>query len=188
MAAICKKIISCWGEPLLMIDSNPPQTSQEWFDFYLEQALKHFMELEQDELIEKYPANCVLLKLTGHMNILPNWGLTITAENVTASGLTLVVKQSGGIPAGTLTTGQPYFIQRAENNNWIPMEPLLEAWGWTTEAWVISMNDTARWDISWEWLFGKLQPGHYRIGKDIYLETVPGSREQAVYYVEFEIS
>jgi len=72
MASICKKIISDWGEPLLLLDSDPPQTSQEWFDFYLEQALKHFGELEQDELIVKYPATCVLLKLTGHMNSLPN--------------------------------------------------------------------------------------------------------------------
>ena len=187
MAAICKKIISDWGEPLLMIDSNPPMTAQEWFDFYLEQALKHFGEMEQDELIEKYPATCVLLKLTGHMNILPNWGIQLDAENVTSSGLTLVVTQAGTIPDGILTTGQPYFIQKKENNNWIPLEPLLEAWGWTTEAWIISMNDTARWDVSWEWLFGKLQSGQYRIGKDIYLETVSGNREQAVYYVEFEI-
>ena len=187
MAAICKRIISDWGEPLLMIDSDPPQTPQEWFDFYLEQALKHFEELDQNKLIEKYPASCVLLKLTGHMNILPNWGIQLDAENVTSSGLTLVVTQAGTIPDGTLTTGQPYFIQKKENNNWIPLEPLLEAWGWTTEAWIISMNDTARWDVSWEWLFGKLQSGQYRIGKDIYLESVSGNREQAVYYVEFEI-
>ena len=116
-----------------------------------------------------------------------NWGIQLNAENVTSSGLTLVVTQDGSIPNGTLTTGQPYFLQREENNNWIPLEPLLEAWGWTTEAWIISMNDTVRWDVSWEWLFGKLQPGHYRIGKDIYLETVSGNCEQAVYYVEFEI-
>lgn len=116
-----------------------------------------------------------------------NWGIQLNAENVTSSGLTLVVTQDGSIPNRTLTTVQPYFLQREENNNWIPLEPLLEAWGWTTEAWIISMNDTVRWDVSWEWLFGKLQPGHYRIGKDIYLETVSGNREQAVYYVEFEI-
>ena len=116
-----------------------------------------------------------------------NWGIQLNAENVTSSGLTLVVTQDGTIPDGILTTGQPYFIQKKENNNWIPLEPLLEAWGWTTEAWIISMNDTARWDVSWEWLFGKLQSGQYRIGKDIYLETVSGNREQAVYYVEFEI-
>ena len=116
-----------------------------------------------------------------------NWGIQLDAENVTSSGLTLVVTQAGTIPDGTLTTGQPYFIQKKENNNWISLEPLLEAWGWTTEAWIISMNDTARWDVSWEWLFGKLQSGQYRIGKDIYLETVSGNREQAVYYVEFEI-
>ena len=188
MAAICRKIISDWGEPLMLIDSDPPLTSQEWFAFYHEQALKHFENLEQDELIEKYPASCVLLKLTGHLNVLPDWRLNITAENVTASGLTLVVTQSGGFPNGTLTTGQPYFLQKKENNTWVSIPPILEAWGWTTEAWVISENDTVRWDVNWEWLFGKLQPGQYRIGKDIYAEISPGNHEQAVYYVEFEIS
>ena len=66
MAAVCKKIISDWGEPLLIIDSDPPLTAQEWFDFYLEQALKHLEEYGQDELMKKYPAACVLLNLTGH--------------------------------------------------------------------------------------------------------------------------
>ncbi len=65
-----------------------------------------------------------------------NWGIQLNAENVTSSGLTLVVTQDGSIPNGTLTTGQPFFLQREENNNWIPLEPLLEAWGWTTEAWM----------------------------------------------------
>ena len=71
MDAICKKIISEWGEQLLLIDSNPPMTAQEWFDFYYAQALQHLEEYDHTELLETYPASCVLLNLSGHLDALP---------------------------------------------------------------------------------------------------------------------
>jgi len=71
MEAVCKKIIYDWGEPLLMIDSDPPMEPQEWFDYYFAQALTYQEQYAQEELIEKYPAACILLNLSGHMENLP---------------------------------------------------------------------------------------------------------------------
>ena len=134
------------------------RSGQDWYDFYR----------------SLYPQN--------------DWAITMEAENVTASGLTLVVTQSGGVLPGTLTTGAPYFLQKNENDAWVSVEPLLEAWGWTTEGWIVPVDDTVRWTVNWAWLFGELEPGQYRIGKDIYAEVSPGNYEQTVVYAEFEIS
>lgn len=68
MAAICKKIISEWGEPLLLIDSDPPMTAQEWFDFYYEQAIKLLDKYSSDEILKKYPASWILLSMEGFTN------------------------------------------------------------------------------------------------------------------------
>lgn len=186
MAAICKKIISEWGEPLLMVDSNPPQTPQKWFDFYLEQALKYFEELEQDELIEKYPATCVLLKLTGHMNIQPNWGITLRAENATPNGATIIMSQEGGYLPNRLFYGNGYHLEKYEDNEWVSLEPLTELI-WTTLAYSVPLDDSVRWDINWENTYGILEEGRYRLGKGISEQSSPGNAEYTEFFAEFEI-
>ena len=98
-----------------------------------------------------------------------------------------MVTQSGGSIAGELITGQPYFLDRYEDGEWVPMEPILEAWSWTMEAWPIPVNDTVRWDVNWEWLYGELEPGQYRFGKNVSDVRAPGDYEEAVLYAEFEI-
>ena len=187
MAAICKKIIGDWGEPLLMIDSNPPQTPQEWFDFYLEQALKHFVELEQVELIEKYPANCVLLKLTGHMNILPNWGITLRAENATPNGVTIIMSQEGGYLPNRLFYGNGYHLEKYENNQWVSLEPLTELI-WTTLAHSVPLDNSVTWNVNCENTYGTLENGRYRLGKGISEQSAPGNVEYIEFFAEFEIS
>lgn len=187
MAAICQKIISDWGEPLLLIDSDPHQTPQEWFDFYLEQALKHFEELDQNELIEKYPASCVLLKLTGHMNILPNWGITLRAENATPNGATIIMSQEGGYLPNRLIYGADYNIQKYEDNQWVNVEPITEL-VWFTVAYSVPLNDSVTWNIDWNNTFGTLEPGLYRFCKGITDHRAPGDNDYATFYAEFEIS
>jgi hypothetical protein len=186
MESICKKIISDWGEPLLLIDSDPPQTPQEWFDSYLEQALKHFEELEQGELIEKYPASCVLLKLTGHMNILPNWGITLIAENATPNGATIILTQEGGYRANGLVYGRDYNLQKYENNQWVNVEPITELI-WFTDARTVPLDSSISWNIDWSQTFGTLEPGLYRFCKSISDHRAPGNNDYATFYAEFII-
>ena len=186
MAAICKKIIGEWGEPLLLIDSNPPQTPQEWFDSYLEQALKHFEELEQGELIEKYPATCVLLKLTGHMNILTNWGINLIAENATANGATIILTQEGGYRANGLVYGRDYNLQKYENNQWVNVEPITELI-WFIDARTVPLDSSISWNIDWSQTFGTLEPGLYRFCKSISDHRAPGNNDHATFYAEFII-
>lgn len=187
MAAICKKIISNWGEPLLMIDSDPPIGPQEWFDFYLEQALKHFEELEQDELIEKYPASCVLLKLTGHLNVLPNWGITLRAEQATPNGATIILTQEGGYLPNRLIYGADYSIQKCEDDQWVNVEPITEL-AWFTVAYSVPLNDSVSWNIDWTNTFGILESGLYRFCKGVTDHRAAGDNDYATFYAEFEIS
>ena len=186
MESICKKIISDWGEPLLLIDSDPPQTPQEWFDFYLEQAIKHFEEMEQDELIEKYPATCVLLKLTGHMNIQPNWRITLRAENATPNGATIIMSQEGGYLPNRLFFGSNYNIQKYEENQWVDVEPLQELF-WTTIVYSVPLNDSTIWNIDWSNTFGTLDPGLYRFCKGVSDHRATGDNDHATFYAEFVI-
>jgi len=55
------------------------------------------------------------------------------------------------------------------------------------EAWIIPMNDSVEWNVDWEWLYGQLSPGTYRIVKEIMNFRGTGDYDKAEYYAEFTI-
>ena len=59
--------------------------------------------------------------------------------------------------------------------------------GWEEIAWMIPMNDSCEWEVDWEWLYGAIPSGKYRIGKSIMDFRQSGDFDTAVYYAEFEI-
>lgn len=101
-------------------------------------------------------------------------GVELHAEAVTDKGMTLVCTQSGGNPMGELQTGHAFRLEkRDENGVWYEVEsyavePELEIdWAWNEEALIIPENDTVRWEIDWQWLYGSQPDGIYRLGKEI---------------------
>lgn len=117
------------------------------------------------------------------------WGVTLTAKDVTPTGLTIVCTQSGGNPSGELNTGSYYILQKYEDGEWKEVEWLPQEYdvGWTSEAWIIPMNDTVEWEVNWEWLYGELPAGKYRIGKEIMDFRGTGDYDQEFHYAEFEL-
>ncbi len=118
-----------------------------------------------------------------------NLGITLTAENITPTNATLKCTQSGGEPTGELQTGSWYILESwTLENGWNEMPYAIEGEiGWTAEAWMIPFEDTCEWEIDWEWLYGVLPAGKYRIGKEIMDFRGSGDYDRQVIYAEFEI-
>lgn len=119
----------------------------------------------------------------------PDYGLTLTAKDITNSGLTLVFTQSGGNPTGELQTGSDFSIEVNENGYWKPVETIipLEELAWTAEAYEIAKGGMLEMDISWIYFYGELQAGSYRIRKPIMDFRGTGDYDIDSVYVEFEI-
>lgn len=121
------------------------------------------------------------------------WGITMEACDVTPTGLTLIITQSEGNRTGETQTGSPYFIERLTDQGWERCEYSdnvdKETLAWTDEAWCISEspNGICRAEEKWEWLYGKLEPGSYRIGKEIMDFRRAGEWDSKTYYAYFEI-
>lgn len=115
------------------------------------------------------------------------WGVTLSVKNVTPKGLTIVCTQSGSTPTGELSTGTYYVLERKEADKWIVVADILDGKevGWDEVAWIISMNGVTEWEVDWEWLYGSLAPGHYRIGKEIMDFRGTGDYDKEMYYAEF---
>ena len=114
-------------------------------------------------------------------------GVTLTAEDVTPNGLTLVCTQSGGTPTGELHTGSPFWLEVYSEGNWFPVKDDMEDVLWTMEAWSIPRNKRVEWNVSWEPLYGSLPTGHYRIGKEITDFRAGGDYDKYNYYAEFTV-
>ena len=116
-------------------------------------------------------------------------GVSFEVENVTAKGLTIHCRQSGGENVFELNTGSYFVIQKKENSNWIDVEYVSQENNvvWTTEAWAIHKEDTTTWDVDWEWLYGELSAGQYRIGKEIMNFRGTGDFDKQMVYAEFKI-
>lgn len=117
------------------------------------------------------------------------WGVTLSVKDVTPEGLTIVCIQSGVTPTGELSTGTYYALERKEADVWIPVADILEDKEvcWDAVAWIITLNGMTEWEVDWEWLYGSLAPGHYRIGKEIMDFRGTGDYDKQMYYAEFEI-
>ncbi len=117
----------------------------------------------------------------------PNWGLTLSVKDVTASGLTLVCAQSGGEPTGELQTGSDYHLIVLKDGTWQDVPTIIEEYGWNAIAYIVEKDDSTEFEIKWEWLYGKLPAGTYRLTKGFTDFRKSGEYDNFTYWTEFEI-
>lgn len=117
----------------------------------------------------------------------PDWGLTLSAKDVTPSGLTLVCTQSGGEPSGDIMTGEDYYLIVWKKGHWRMVMPVIENYGWNSLAHWITKNDDTEFKIDWKWLYGELEPGTYRLVKEFMDFRKTADYDEAIYWVEFVI-
>lgn len=118
-----------------------------------------------------------------------DWGITLEAKNVTPSGLTLVCYQSGGENVSELNTGSYFVVERLGDDGWVEVEHIPSEYeiSWDLVARIIERESTTTWDINWEFLYGELPTGEYRIGKEITNFRGPGDYDKETLYAGFEI-
>ena len=115
------------------------------------------------------------------------WGIANSIGNISKTGLTLVYAQSGGNPTGQLSTGKKYSLQTYKNGVWVNVPTVIDNYAWESTAIIIKKDNITTVDINWEWLYGVLQKGKYRIETEIIDLREPGNFDKQVYYSDFEI-
>lgn len=169
-----------WRRPDDTIEYN----GKKYLKSELSEATLNWLALsEQEQLLSSYmPPEFVTLQ--------EDWGITLETEDITPTGLTIRCTQSGGNPTGELNTGSWYIVENwTQEKGWKEVDYVIkDNIGWTLEAWLIQENSTSEWEVNWEWLYGKLPTGKYRIGKEIMDFRETGDYDTAIYYAEFEIT
>lgn len=119
-----------------------------------------------------------------------DWGITLSVENATPTGLTLVISQSGGEPTGELQFGSPYWLEVRENGDWqaVPETPSDVERGWDAMAYLVPTEGSTEDEINWEWIYGELPPGTYRICKELMDFREAGDWDTEVYWAVFSLT
>lgn len=117
----------------------------------------------------------------------PDWGLTLSVKDVTPAGLTLVCRKEGGNSTGLVKCGTDYHLIVLEDGTWKDVPTVIEEYGWNSLAYNFTEGQDTELACSWEWLYGRLSAGTYRLTKGFMDFRGAGDYDTAVYWVEFEI-
>lgn len=118
------------------------------------------------------------------------WGLLFTFYPESGNKGKIVFSQNStiGKPKGTLMTGAAYTIQKKQNNEWKDVPTITDApVQWKGVAYQIPMDDSFVMDINYEYIYGELSEGEYRICKNVDDYIEPGNQTQKTYYYNFEV-
>lgn len=97
-------------------------------------------------------------------------GLHFYLQHITPTGADLVFQQyDPTAQCGSLEFGDDFVLQKKEREQWIDVPVTLDGdYGFHDIAYSIAKNDITRQELNWEWLYGSLAPGSYRIGKSVH--------------------
>ena len=137
----------------------------------------------------KQPFESVSTQTEPAQDLAFNLGVTITVENLTPTGAMLLIKQSGGEVTGELMTGSAFSLEKLDGNIWLPVEPIVPAdqIAFTEEAYGPALDGTWEMETNWEYLYGELPAGTYRLGKSIMDFRGTGDYDEQVYFAEFTL-
>ena len=111
--------------------------------------------------------------------------VTISAENVTPTGATILFHQDQSMIQGELICSHEFFIQQEVNGQWVDLP---KAAGAEFPPQTYDIATLHHHGVDWEWMYGKLVAGHYRLGKVIPITTTSGVEPlYTTVYAEFTI-
>lgn len=90
----------------------------------------------------------------------------VSAEifDISESGATIVIKDNNKKP---YIYGEWYKIEKEENGKWVAVKTIIDNYGFNTVGYQVGENREVKLVINWEWLYGKLPEGSYRILKQV---------------------
>lgn len=93
--------------------------------------------------------------------------VVMEVSDITPTGLTVHFRQYEKRDKGELIYGDGYWIERLEGDHWVELPAIPENYGFNDIGYFIPSEGEAQLAVDWEWLYGKLDSGTYRITKDV---------------------
>ena len=89
--------------------------------------------------------------------------VTMTVSAVTPTGATVTIQDSNPEP---FVYGTWYKVEREKDGVWYEVKTKITNYGFDEIGWLTDDQGMLTMTVDWEWLYGKLPAGHYRILKE----------------------
>lgn len=90
--------------------------------------------------------------------------VSINISNISATGATIIIKDENNQP---YTYGEWYKIERNIEGKWQDVNTIIANYVFDDIAYLVDKNHEKKFVIDWEWLYGKLPSGNYRLIKKV---------------------
>lgn len=119
-----------------------------------------------------------------------DWGLTLTVDDVTPTGIVLVMNQSGGNYRGQIEYCSCLTLQVRSGDSWVDVPYAHENIACNLDPDNVPANAMTRMVENWEYRYGALPSGHYRYVKKFteFDRDNLGPDNSEEFYVEFVIA
>lgn len=94
-------------------------------------------------------------------------GVSMDLSDITSMGATVHFYRFEVENAGELSYGDSYIIEKQDGKKWEELPVIAENAAFNDIAHIIPANETVEQKTDWEWLYGELSPGTYRIRKTV---------------------
>lgn len=92
-------------------------------------------------------------------------GVELSLEDVTPSGATVVLYQYDNEHNGIC--GDDFTLEKRDGDNWKSLTPVTDNYGFNDIAHLIDAGQKFTADTPWDWIYGELEPGDYRLVKTV---------------------
>lgn len=107
-------------------------------------------------------------------------GVCMELRRITASGAAVCFRNYISLQEGDLVYGEAYVIEKLENDEWMPVTQITPDAVFTDIGYIIPTEGESQLETDWEWLYGKLEKGTYRMKKTVLAEGKAGYRSYEV--------
>ena len=90
--------------------------------------------------------------------------VSISISDISLTGATIIIKDTNKTP---YTYGQWYKIEKEINGKWYEVKTVIKDYGFNEIGYLPDENNEVKFVINWEWLYGELPLGSYRILKQV---------------------
>lgn len=101
-------------------------------------------------------------------------GVMMDVSHVTPTGLTVHFRRYDNGYKGEMTYGEEYTLEMLKGDAWEPVPTVIGDGGFNDIAYIIEPERESEIETDWEWLYGKLSPGTYKITKTVMTERKSG--------------
>ena len=136
-----------------------------------------------NDYVKKNSGTCTIVK-DRELDELVN--ISIKEGTLTKTGATIIITDNN---PNKIIYGTRFYIEKYENSDWHEVMPINNNYGFNDMAYYVDENGKLELEQNWEYIYGKLNKGIYRIVKDVAFESDVPITPEDIYYIwtEFEI-